>query len=123
MRLPALTERAPDTALTERVPLPKLSHTALPPPPPAAVAFAGAPCAASAPAAPSAVAGSAVAGSATASAVTVAASPVLTPPAVPSTLLDQYHADVQYRAAEGWHALGRKGPSLDRTSMSLQPSV
>ena len=57
MRLPALTERAPDTALTERVPLPKLSHTALPPPPPAAVAFAGAPCAASAPAAPSAVAG------------------------------------------------------------------
>ena len=45
------------------------------------------------------------------------------PSAVPSTLLDQYHADVQYRAAEGWHALGRKGPSLDRTSMSLQPSV
>ena len=66
---------------------------------------------------------SAVAGSATASAVTVAAAPVLTPPAVPSTLLDQYHADVQYRAAEGWHAFGRKGLSVDRTSMSLQPSV
>jgi len=58
MRMPALTERVPDTALSERMPLPKLSHTALPPPPPAAVAFAGAPCAASAPAAPSAVAGS-----------------------------------------------------------------
>jgi hypothetical protein len=55
--------------------------------------------------------------------VTVAAAPVLTPPAVPSTLLDQYHADVQYRAAEGWHAFGRKGLSVDRTSMSLQPSV
>jgi hypothetical protein len=57
------------------------------------------------------------------SSVTVAAAPVLAPPAVPRTLLDQYHADVQYRAAEGWHAFGRKGPSVDRTSMSLQPSV